>query len=118
MHKPSQRVLASLQHTVCRAHSVHVWQAQGNPCKTPLSCCRLAINRSVKQLTGDGGESSADPMSILPTAQWTRAADLLRHAVETTEEELPSAYICMECQVGAVPSVASQVVFLPSSMSD
>ena len=70
--------------------------------RVPCSHCRLAINKSVKQLTGDSGESGAEPMSILPTAQWTRAADLLRHAVEITEEEQSSTYICIECQVGAV----------------
>ncbi|CAK0736587.1 hypothetical protein CVIRNUC_000770 [Coccomyxa viridis] len=62
------------------------------------SMLRLAINKSVKQLTGDSGESGAQPMSILPTAQWTRAADLIRHAVEITEEEQSSTYICMDCQ--------------------
>ena len=71
------------------------------------ACCRLAINKSVKQLTGDGGESGGEAMSILPTAQWTRAADLLRHAVEVTEEEQSSAYICMECQVCTVSYLAS-----------
>ena len=88
---------------------------QGSLCETPLSCCRLAINRSVKQLAGDGGEDGAEPLSILPTAQWMRAADLLMHAVETTEKELPSAYICMECQVGAVSFPASHIFNLPLS---
>ena len=98
---------------------MHAWQAQGNLCETSLSCCRLAINRSVRQLTGDGGEIGAEPMSILPTAQWTRAADLLTHTVETTEKESPSAYTCMECQVGAVSFLAhSQIVCLPSSAYD
>lgn len=55
----------------------------------------------MRQLTGDRGESGG-ALSILPSAQWVRAADLLRHAVETTEKEQSSAFICMDCQVGAI----------------
>ena len=115
MHKPLKAKWPHL--SICADCTVCMYGTRkAADARAFCACCRLAINKSVKQLTGDGGESGVEPMSILPTAQWTRAADLLRHAVEVTEEEQPSAYICVECQVCAVSFLASQTVCLPSSV--
>ena len=79
--------------------------------QTLLWCCRHAIQSSVKQLTWQG--AGAEAKSILPTAQYTRAADLLTAAVDYADRSEPVGYVCKQCKVGSPPCSFHELRSLP-----
>ena len=68
---------------------------KGMPAPKPLLCvhCRLAISAAVKQLIQPGKDDEM-AKSVLPAAQWVRAAQLLKAAVESVDDERPTGYTC------------------------
>ena len=60
--------------------------------------CRSAIHGAVKQLMQTATDDVVSK-SVLPAAQWVRAAHLLKLAVESVDDEQPSIYSCKESKV-------------------
>ena len=60
--------------------------------------CRLAMTAAVKQLLRQGMDDGVEK-SILPAAQWVRAAHLLKAAVDSVDDEQPTGYTCKESKV-------------------
>ena len=54
---------------------------------------------AVEQLTWQGKDGESQAKSILPAAQWVRAALLLEAAVDSADDEQSAGYTCKECKV-------------------
>ncbi len=68
--------------------------------------CRLAISAAVKQLMQLGKEDGV-AKSVLPAAQWVRAAHLLKMAVESVDDEQPTMNTCKEGKVIKTSPISS-----------
>ncbi len=72
--------------------------------------CRVAISAAVKQLMQHANDDGV-AKSVLPAAQWVRAAHLLKMAVESVDDEQPSMYTCKENKVTKTLPFSSDWLF-------